>query len=71
MKPTEERRAICLAKGRIKGKVLIIELPLEEPKRSHSGKTDVIASTHGFRRIGVQVEGKDVFASINAAIYHH
>ena len=54
----------------IKNGTLIIELPIEPPRRSKSsGKTYIIASTHGFRRTGVVFEGHEIYLSLNAGFY--
>jgi hypothetical protein len=48
---------------------LVITIPLQEPKLSASGKTMVIASTHGTRRTAAQFDGKAVCVSANAFVY--
>jgi hypothetical protein len=47
---------------------LVIRLPLQEPTPSGSGKTLVIASTHGNQKTGVQFKGKEVTVGVNAYI---
>ena len=42
----------------IKDNALIITLPLEEPKRSGSGKTMVVASTRGAKTSSVKIARK-------------
>jgi hypothetical protein len=56
-------------KAKLKGKKLIIELPLQAPKRSTSGKTMVVASSHGVRRSDLKVDGKTVCLSVHAFCY--
>lgn len=48
---------------------LIIDLPLEAPRASASGKTLVVASSRGVRATGVKIDGKVVCVSANAFIY--
>jgi hypothetical protein len=55
-------------KTTIQGNKLIIELDLETPKPSGSGKNLVIASTHGIVPTTVQVQGKTVKLGVNAFI---
>lgn len=54
----------------IREESLIVKLPLEKPRPSRSsGKTEVIASTHGFRPTGVSFRGEEVYLAANACIY--
>jgi len=39
------------------------------PVRSATGKTLVVASTHGNKQIEVEIEGQPVFLGLNAYIY--
>ena len=55
-------------KVEIKNKKLYIEIDLEEPTRSSSGKTLVVASTHGNTITTAQVNGKPVTVGLNAYI---
>ncbi len=55
-------------KTEIKDGNLIITLPLEDPTPSASGKTLVVASTHGNMKTSVTVEGKPVTIGVNAYI---
>lgn len=48
--------------------VLIIELELQAPTPSASGKTKVVASTRGNVRTDVQVAGQPVTIGVNAYI---
>jgi hypothetical protein len=56
-------------KVRQKGDVLKIELPLEKPRLSKSGKTMLVASTYGARTTGVRYEGRKIVVVANAFIY--
>jgi hypothetical protein len=52
----------------IKDKKLCIEIDLEEPKPSASGKTLVVASTRGNMVTAAEVNGKPVIIGLNAYI---
>jgi hypothetical protein len=52
----------------IKEKKLCIEIDLEEPTPSASGKTLVVASTHGNVVTTAQVNGKPITLGLNAYI---
>lgn len=51
------------------GDTLVIRVPIQAPSPSSSGKTLVVASTHGNQRSGIQIDGKDVFVGVNAYVY--
>lgn len=54
---------------KVEGKELVIRLPLNEnPTPSKSGKTSVIASTHGNKVTEIEVNGKPVTVGVNAYI---
>lgn len=56
-------------KATIKGTKLTIEIDMEQPPApSASGKTLVVASSHGNQNSGVQVDGKDLIIGLNAYI---
>ncbi len=55
-------------KAEIKDGNLVITIPLQEPTASASGKTLVVASTHGNVDSGVQVQGHKVMLGLNAYI---
>lgn len=55
-------------KVEIKGNKLCIEIDLERPIKSSSGKTLVVASTHGNVVTSVEVDGKPVTVGLNAYI---
>lgn len=54
----------------IEGEFLVIRVPLNpHPVRSATGKTLVVASSHGNKQTEVEVQGKPVFVGVNAYIY--
>lgn len=55
-------------KVEIKGNVLTIEIEMTKPTPSASGKTLVVASTHGNQPTAAQVNGKPVIIGMNAYI---
>jgi hypothetical protein len=56
--------------ARIEGKKLIVEIDLnEQPTRSASGKTLVVASSHGNMVTAATVNGKPVTIGLNAYIH--
>jgi len=58
-----------MLKAEIKGKNLIIEIEMNpEPTISASGKTRVVASSHGNQPTTVEVDGKVLVVGINAYI---
>jgi hypothetical protein len=54
--------------GRIEKGKLIIELRVQEPTLSSSGKTLVVATSRGPRRSKAKVDGKPVYVTANAYI---
>ena len=52
----------------IKDNKLLIEIDLEKPTPSASGKTLVVASTHGNTVTAAEVDGKPVIVGLNAYI---
>lgn len=52
----------------IEGDTLIIKMPLQDPTPSASGKTLVVASTHGNVQTPAMVNGKPVIIGLNAYI---
>lgn len=54
--------------AKIEGKELVIRLPLQEPTPSASGKTLVVASTHGNVVTTVTMDGKPITIGVNAYI---
>jgi hypothetical protein len=55
----------------IEGELLVIRLPLNpKPIPSATGKTLVVASSHGNKETAVLVQGKSVFVGVNAYIHH-
>ena len=55
-------------KVEIKDNKLFIEIDLEKPTPSASGKTLVVASTHGNTVTSAEVDGKPVIVGLNAYI---
>jgi hypothetical protein len=53
---------------RLKGKILTIELPLQKPTISASGKSMVVASTRGQINTGIEYNGGDILVVANAYI---
>jgi hypothetical protein len=52
----------------IKDNKLFIEIDLEKPTPSSSGKTLVVASTHGNTVTSAEVDGKPLIIGLNAYI---
>ena len=53
----------------IEGDELVIRIPLNaKPERSASGKTLVVASTHGNKETDCVIDGKKVTVGVNAYI---
>jgi hypothetical protein len=55
-------------KATVNGKTLTIEIPLQKPTPSKSGKSQIVASTGGFTATTATVDGKPVRLSVNAII---
>lgn len=55
-------------KATVKDGKLVLELALESPRASKSGKTLIVASTGGFVETDAKVNGKTVSVSLNATI---
>jgi len=55
-------------KVEIKGKELIITVEMQTPTPSASGKTLVIASSHGNQTTNAIIDGKPVIVGLNAYI---
>lgn len=47
---------------------LVIRIPMQDPKPSASGKTLVVASSHGNQQTTAVVNGKPVYVGLNAYI---
>jgi len=52
----------------IKNGDLVITIPMQKPTPSASGKTLVVASSHGNQPTSAQVDGKPVVVGLNAYI---
>ncbi len=49
---------------------LVIRVPMNPtPVRSSTGKSRIIANSHGNKEVEVQVQGQSVFVGVNAYIY--
>ena len=55
-------------KARIENGKLIVEIEMQQPTRSASGKTLVVASTRGNVKTDVMVQGQAVTIGLNAYI---
>jgi hypothetical protein len=55
-------------KAKVKNNALILELPLQDPKVSGSGKSVVIVSTKGPKNTGIEFEGQDLYLVANAFV---
>jgi len=53
---------------KVEGTKLIVEIELQSPHRSKSGKTFIVATTNGFVKTSAEVNGKPVSVSLNATI---
>ena len=50
---------------------LVVRVPLNPtPVRSATGKTLVVATSHGNKQTELEVEGRPVFVGVNAYIHH-
>ena len=55
----------------IDGGYLVIRVPLKaKPTPSSTGKTLVVASSHGNKQTEVEIDGKPVIVGVNAYIQH-
>jgi hypothetical protein len=65
MTPTTKQLTASIQDG-----YLVIRVPMNPaPVRSATGKTMVVASSHGNKETEVQVQGQPVFVGVNAYIY--
>ena len=63
------KRKVNSMKVEIKGKQLIITMDMQTPAPSSSGKTLVVASSHGNVQTSAEVDGKPVTVGVNAYIH--
>ena len=56
------------ATAKVKDEKLVIEIPLQTPQPSKSGKTLIVATTSGFTPTTAEVNKKPVMVSVNAFI---
>jgi hypothetical protein len=55
----------------IEGEYLVIRVPLNpKPTLSSTGKTLVVASSHGNKQTEGEIDGKPVIVGVNAYIHH-
>lgn len=55
----------------IEGGYLVIRVPMNsKPVPSSTGKTLVVASSHGNKQTDVEIDGKPVIVGVNAYIQH-
>jgi len=55
----------------IEGKFIVIRVPLNsKPTPNASGKTLVVATSHGNKQTEIEVQGKPVFVGVNAYFHH-
>ena len=54
--------------AKLKGRNLVITLALQKPKLSPSGKSFVVATSHGFRPTAVKLENQEVWIGVNAFV---
>ena len=52
----------------IKGKTQVVTIDLHEPRASRSGKTLVVASSHGNKETTAEIKGQPVVVGLNAYI---
>lgn len=55
-------------KATIKDNILYIEIPMETPRESSTGKSLIVASTGGFEKTPLQVEGKQLTINLTAMV---
>ena len=55
-------------KSRLKDGVLRLEIPIQKPRPSGSGKTLVVATTHGLVNTGIEYRGSDLIVLASAFI---
>ena len=52
----------------VDGEFLVIRIPLESPRPSSSGKTLIVASTHGNQTTTATIDGKPIIVGLNAYV---
>ena len=55
-------------KTTIKGNTLFLEIPLQAPVLSKSGKSHIVATTGGFKAADTTYKGKPLKIAVNAII---
>lgn len=67
---TNKKGAVEKMKAKIEGDMLVVRVPLMKPPTlSKSGKTRLVATSHGVQRISIKVEGKPIHVVMNAFIH--
>jgi hypothetical protein len=64
----KEKKEITKMEARIEDGKLVIELPLEKPRPSSTGKTLLVATTRGVQRTTARLRGKTISIVVNAFI---
>jgi len=59
-----------LKNATLKGGILTLQLEVQPPKESGSGKSQVVASTHGARPTGILYKGRSLYAVANAFFFN-
>lgn len=55
-------------KANIIGKKLVIEIPIQQPKLSSSGKNKVVSTTRGIWESAIEIDGRPLKIILNAFI---
>ena len=63
-----QRKGVNTMEAEIKGKKLILTLDLQKPEVSKSGKSLIVASTNGFVKTALNLDGKQVSIAVNAIV---
>jgi hypothetical protein len=55
----------------VEGEYLVIRVPMNaKPTPSSTGKTLVVATSHGNKQTEVEIDGKPLFVGVNAYVHH-
>jgi hypothetical protein len=65
----DDKKRRKIMKAEIINGNLVLTLPLSTPTPSATGKTLVVASSHGNKETTAKVEGKPIVVGVNAYIY--
>lgn len=66
--PQKESCVMAGLKASVKDNVLLIQIPLNAPRESASGKTFVVASSQGNVQTELMIGGKPVIIGLNAYV---